>query len=279
MSSSALSDAPAARRPDPVRPGRPTRKPAPLVPPQHGAWGFLGLPLALAAALHGWSFDLVLLSVAWVTAYPASWAVCGLLTARRPARFRQAAALWTSLCAAAGVPLLSRQPWLAWVLLAYLAMFAVNLHLARGGRERSMTNDLVLIAECTLLVPVAAGVAGGGEDLATTWDRMTSAAVLVTALMCALTLIGSTLHVKSLIRERRNPLYTRVSRVFAVASAPLVAGAAAAAGQPWWLALPFVVLAGRALWLHNPRWRPARIGLIELGGLVLVALTVVAAAP
>lgn len=279
MSSPALPKAPAARRSAAVRTGGPKRRPRPLVPPQHGAWGFLGLPLVLAAAYVGWSFDLLLLSIAWVTAYPASWAVGGLITARRPARFRQAAALWTSLCAAAGIPLLSRQPWLAWVLLAYLGMFAVNLYLARGGRERSMTNDLVLIVECVLLVPVAAGVAGGGEDLAATLDRMTSAEVLVIAVVCALTLIGSTLHVKSLIRERRNPLYTRMSRAFAVASAPAVAGVATVAGEPWWLALPFVVLAGRAIWLHNPTWRPARIGMIELGGLVLVALTVIAAAP
>jgi hypothetical protein len=254
-----------------------TRKPPPLVPPQHGAWGFLGLPLVLSVAICGWSLDLVLLGLAWVAAYPASWAICGLLTARRPGRFRQAAMLWSSLCAAAGLPLLWRQPWLAWVLLGYLGLFAINLALAWARRERSMTNDLVLIVECALFVPVAVGVAGEGGDLGATFDRMSTSAVLVTALLCALTLVGSTLHVKSLIRERRNPRYTWASRFFALASPFVVAGIAAAAGEPWWLSLPFVFLAARALFLHNPAWRPARIGMIELAGLVLVALTVVVA--
>lgn len=245
----------------------------PLVPPQHGAWGFLGLPLALAVAICGWSLDLLLLGVAWVAAYPASWAVSGLLTARRPDRFRRAAGVWVPLCAAAGLPLLNRQPWLAWILLAYLLLFAVNLYLAGAGRERSLTNDLVLIGECALLVPVAAGVAGGGDGLRATFDRMVEAPVLTAALVCALTLIGSTLHVKSLIRERRNPRYTRASRGFALACPVAVGAIASVAGQPWWLALPFGVLAARALWLHNPAWRPARIGLVELAGLVLVAAT------
>ena len=236
----------------------------PVVPPQHGAWGFLGLPLLLGVAASGWSPWLPLLAVAWVAAYPTSWAILGLLTARRRERFRRAALIWTPVCVVAGVPLLVTHPWLGWVLLAYLALFAVNLLQARRRRERSMSNDLVLIAECVLLVPVVAGVVDGVDD-ALTVD------VLLAMLATALTLVGSTLHVKSLIRERSNPAYTTASRVVAVASPVAMAAACAAAGTSWWLAVPFVLLAARAIWWHDPTWRPVRIGLVELAGFVLVA--------
>ena len=235
----------------------------PILPPQHGAWGFLGLPLLLGVAVSGWSPWLPPLAVAWVAAYPSSWALTGLLTARRRERFRKPALVWTPVCVVAGAPVLVTHLWLGWVLLAYLALFAVNLQQARGRRERSMTNDLVLVAECVLFVPVVAGVV----DAAST----TTSDVLLAMLVTGLALVGSTLHVKSLIRERNNPAYTTASRVVAVASPVVVLVACVVADTSGWLAAPFVLLAARAIWWHDPGWRPVRIGLVELAGIILVA--------
>ncbi|WP_167756318.1 MULTISPECIES: YwiC-like family protein [unclassified Amycolatopsis] len=243
-----------------------TRRKAPVVPPQHGAWGFLGLPLLLGAAAGGWSAWLIPFAVAWVSAHPAGWAVTGLLTARRPSRFRRAALLWIPVCVTAGAVVLSARPWLIWVLLGYLALFGVNLGFARARRERSMANDLVLIAECALLVPVVAGVAAGSQP----WAAMTAAPVLAAAALTAVALIGSTLHVKSLIRERANPAYTAAARAFSLAAVVATLALAIAAGW-WWPVAAFVLLAARAAWWHDPSWRPSRIGMVELAGLVSVA--------
>lgn len=248
---------------------RPRR--APVVPPQHGAWGFLALPLLLGVAAAGWSPWVLVLAAAWVAAYPCSWAVTGLLTARRPERFRRAALVWTPPCVVAGASLLATHWWLVWVLLAYLALFAVNLQQARRRRERSIGNDLVLVVECVLLVPVVAGVVAGASGLRLPTAAMTAPSVLLAMLVTALALVGSTLHVKSLIRERANPAYTTASRLVAVVSPLVVVAACVAADASWWLAVPFVLLAGRAIWWHDPTWRPARIGLVELAGLILVA--------
>jgi hypothetical protein len=181
--------------------------------------------------------------------------------------------VWLPVCAAAGLPLLIGRPWLGVVLAGYLLLFGVNLAQARRRRERSLTNDLVLIAECVLFVPVVAGVATDRTGLVPPGAAMTTASVLVAALVCALTLIGSTLHVRSLIRERNNPAFTRVSRTFAVACPAVVLGACGAANRAWWVTIPFVLLAGRACWLHKPSWRPGRLGMVELLGFVVVAVT------
>ncbi|MFD8496417.1 hypothetical protein [Amycolatopsis sp. NPDC059657] len=95
--------------------------------------------------------------------------------------------------------------------------------------------------------------------------------VLAAALITATVLIGSTLHVKSLIRERHNPAYARTSRACALATPVLVAIVCSATGIPWWPVAPFVLLIARVRWAHLPAWRPARIGMIELAGLLSVA--------
>ncbi|WP_037314339.1 YwiC-like family protein [Amycolatopsis orientalis] len=246
-----------------------TRRRSPLAPSQHGAWGFLALPLFLGVAAAGWSPWLAPLALAWVAAYPGGWALTGLLTARRPERFRKAALVWTPLCVLAGAPVLVTHLWLVWCLFGYLLLFCFSLRQARARRERSLTNDLVLIAQCSLVVPIVAGVVAGG-GLAPPWPEMTTTPVLAATVFTVLTLVGSTLHVKSLIRERADPRYRRAAQVFAVAAAVTVTAVCVPLGRFWPVAA-FVVLACRALWWHDPSWRPARIGMVELAGLILVA--------
>lgn len=254
------------------RPARPRR--GKLVPPQHGAWGFLALPLALGVcAASGWTGALAPVMVAWVAAYPFSWAVTCLVTMPRPERYRDAAALWGAAAILPGVAALVLCPWLVWVLVAYAALFGVNLAFARARSERALANDLVLVAECSMMVPVVAGVATGAGGLLPPWPAMTSAWVLALTAVCALTLVGSTLHVKSLIRERRDRRYARASQAVALVSVPAVYAVVRPADPllAWWMTVPFVFFAVRSL-RRDPTWRPSRIGLVELAGLVLVAL-------
>ena len=62
-------------------------------------------------------------------------------------------------------------------------------------------------------------------------------------------LLGSTLHVKSLIRERRDPRGARASKVCAVVSVPASFVLAEWWGWPQgaWLIVPFLALAVRAV--------------------------------
>lgn len=98
------------------------------LPPQHGAWAFLGLPLVLGAIVAPMSWLLAVLAVAWAAVYPLSYAALGLVRARRPQRFRRPFAVWLALVSPAVVVLLVTRPWLIWVGLGYLLLFAVNLH-------------------------------------------------------------------------------------------------------------------------------------------------------
>jgi len=253
----------------PVQASRPVRRP-PLVPHQHGAWAFLALPLALGGAVSGWSPVLLLLGPAWVAAYPLSWALAELASARRPERYRRAAVLWSVVAAPPVLALLALRPWLWLAGAVYAVLFGANLAFAKAGAERSLVNDLVLVAECTAMVPLMVGVAAGGDGVPL--DAMATVGVGVLGAVCAMTLVGSTLHVKSLIRERGNPRFVWLARGFCAACIPVAVLCALAWGAGGaWLVPPFVVLAVRT-WVPVMRgWRPARVGLVELAGFVLVA--------
>ncbi len=118
------------------------------LPPQHGAWAFLGLPLVLGAIVAPGTPLLLVLAVAWVAADPLSYAALGLVRARRPQRFRAPFAVWLAMVLPAVVVLVVSRPWLVWVGLGYLTLFTVNLRYAKHNDERAIGNDLVFDAEC-----------------------------------------------------------------------------------------------------------------------------------
>lgn len=250
------------------------------IPPQHGAWAFLGLPIVLGLTVSPWSWAVLPLAVAWVAAYPWSYAAFGLVRARRPGRFRRPFLVWSAVLLTSGALLLAVRPWLLWWSPFFLLAFVVNLLYARRNDERALVNDLVLVVECAAMVVVTWGVCVSGR----TWTPPSLADlpvhVLVLAVVCALVLTGSTLHVKSLIRERRDPRYARASRVFAVGcllASPLLA---AWWGLPagWWLVLPFAWLAVRAFLVGRRPMKASAVGLLELVGLVCAALVALPAA-
>jgi hypothetical protein len=244
-----------------------------VVPGQHGAWAFLALPLALAVTRTGWFPLLPAAGLAWVAAYPLSWAATGRLTARRPERFDHALMTWAPIALLAGIPLMVACPWLVWAFFAYAVLWLVNVGFASDRRERCLANDLVLVAECTLMIPVTLGIAAVEPGWRPPYDVLDSHVVLP-MVACAGTLVGSFLHVKSLIRERRDPRYAAASRAVAVVVVLLVALAAERTDRSLWVTLPFAVLAVRTWIVRGPGWRPAQLGMVELAGLGLVVVGV-----
>lgn len=244
------------------------------VPPQHGAWAFLGLPLVLGAIVSPPSWALLPLAVAWVVAYPWSYAALGLVRARHKRRFVKPLLVWSAVLVPAVVVLLALRPWLLWWSPLFLVGFGINLLYASRNDERALLNDLVFVLECAAIVVVTWGVCVGGRMMTPPALADVPVQVWLLALVCALVLTGSTLHVKSLIRERRDPRYARASRIYAVAclaASPLLAIAWGLPGG-WWFVLPFAALAVRAFRVGPGTAKPAVLGIVELVGFVLAAL-------
>src|SRR5665811_2441568 len=97
------------------------------LPPQHGAWAFLGLPLVLGAVVAPGTLLLLVLALAWVAVYPLSYAALGLVRAKRPQRFRRPFVVWLAVVLPAVLVLVVARPWLVWVGLGYMAVLTVCL--------------------------------------------------------------------------------------------------------------------------------------------------------
>lgn len=245
------------------------------MPPQHGAWAFLALPLAVGLTVAPWTPVLAVLAITWVAAYPTSYFLLAMLaeTGRRrprPRRFLRPVAPWLATSVLGVTALLVLRPWLVWVAPAYLLLFAINVGYALRRDERSLVNDAVFVGECSLMVPITWAVAVSGDG----GPPLTGApaAVWILTVAVAMLLTGSTMHVKSLIRERANPRFATASRAVAISSV-----AAAVLLAMWWglpdglaLIVPFAFFAVRAVTMRRPAPRPARIGLIELVGFCLL---------
>ena len=122
------------------------------------------------------------------------------------------------------------------------------------------------------MVAVTWAVAVGGRGW--TPPPVDDGRVVALVAVCALVLTGSTLHVKSLIRERRDPRFARASLAWAAGCVPVAVVLAVGWGLPagWWLVVPFVALLVRSLLLPARGLPPKAVGLWELGLFIVTAL-------
>jgi len=243
----------------------------PAIPPQHGAWAFLIVPVLCGFAVAGASPAGWLLLVAWVCAYPVGYYLGRALTARvrrgswsRLARRELARVVpWAVMTAGLGLPLLLTRPWLLVVAALLAVLWGLGLWLAARRGERSLANDLMLVAQATVALPLSVAVVAGPAMLVGDLAGPTVQATLVVAAYLA----GSVLHVKSLLREAGIPAYRRANLAW---HGVLVVGSTLL--SPWWLVGTAPALA-RAV-LLRPGMRPGAIGGVEAA----VALLVVVAA-
>jgi hypothetical protein len=264
-----LPAAPAPVEPTPA--ARATRSWRPAIPPQHGAWAFLVVPVLVGFAVAGASPAGWLLLAAWICAYPVGYYLGRALTARvrrgswsRLARRERSRAIpWAVLTAVLGLPLVVTRPWLLAVAGLLAVLWAAGLAVAARRGERSLANDLMLVAQATVALPLTVAVVAGPSALTGDLARPTLQATVIIAAYLA----GSVLHVKSLLREAGNVGFHRANVVWHGVLA-LGAGLVTA----WWLVGLLPALARSVL--LRPGLRPGVIGGVE----ALVAVLVVVAA-
>mgnify|MGYP000906277445 CR=1 FL=1 len=130
---------------------------------------------------------------------------------------------WIVLAAIPSLVLVVMRPWLLAVGVALIVLWGVSVWLSRIGQERGASNDLLLVTQAALAVPLFYGIVHDAWPPSDAW---------LAAFVCLVFFTGSVLHVKSLIREADNPRWGLASRVYNTASM------GTAFVSPW-LLLPF----------------------------------------
>ena len=255
----------------PARQGRSSRRPV-IVPPQHGAWAFLGLPILLGFAASGFTWLTLVLAAGFVLAYPTSYFAIAVLRYPRPELYRRGLVTWGLPAIAIAIVVLIARPWMVWIGLAYAIGFAINLGFAKARNERSLINDAVFIIECVAITPVIWACTESTGGVVPPSPVSAPSALWALTAMGGLALIGSTLHVRSLIRERRNESFRRASQVFAIASllAAIVLAVPYGGGAVASAICAFGYLTARAFFVGRRPLRPGIIGVFELVGFITV---------
>jgi hypothetical protein len=228
-----------------------------FVPPQHGAWAMLLVPYLAGVLTAGFRWLHLPLLGAWLAGYLLSYYALQAVKSRRPARFRGQILVYGAATATLGLPVVLLAPAVLWYSPIYAALLAVNTGYAWVRRERAVLNDLASVAQSCLMVFVVATAAG------------TSPGQVVEAFLAVLAYFtGTVLYVKTMIRERGSAAYRRLSVGFHV----LALAGAALLGLP--LAILFALLLARAWLLPGRGLRPARVGVMEIAGCVLLLIAI-----
>ncbi len=228
------------------------------IPNQHGAWAMLASPLLVGVLAGGVGAIHLPLTAFWFAGYFAFFAASQWLKARRRARWFPPVRFYGALSVALGASVALIEPGLLVWAPAFAAPLAVGLLAAAYRHERAVTAGLAMTAASALMTVVAYD-AGPGTDLERAW--------LLAAVQLAY-FAGTVLYVKTVIRERDNPTFYRVSVGY---HAVVLAAAAVATSLP--VAVVFLGLFARAILVPPLRPTPKQVGLGEIIATLVVAVT------
>jgi hypothetical protein len=167
-----------------------------------------------------------------------------------------------------GVSLLvALRHWLFLYGVGVIALWSVSVYLSWAGRERGITNDLLLVGLASIEPVLMYQVAKNHSSL-----NGIPRGIWISAFMCMLFFAGSVVHVKSLIREVKNRNWHTGSLVYHLVILILLLALA----RPWYLAIPFALALARTI-IVKPGLRPGTLGVVELGvSIALITCTVIA---
>lgn len=215
---------------------------------EHGAWAFLVVPWAAGLAPPGGSLAQLVLLVATVAGYLAANAATPWLRGRGGPG--APTMVYGLLCAASTAVLLVDDPGLIRYGVLLLPLLGVVAWQTRRGRARSLVSGIASMTAAAATSVICYDLGGGAPSAQTAWVLFAG---------CWLFFVGSLLHVKSLIRERGDARFRRLSHGYALVALP-----AALAVDPW-LVPAFAVAAVRA-WLPVLRTvRTPIVGAVEAG--------------
>ncbi len=235
--------------------GRRRRGPG-WVPNQHGAWAMLASPLLVGVVAGGFAWVHVPLTAAWFGGYFAYFATSLWLKSRRKARYLASVRVYGALTTLLVAVVLAVEPGLARWAVAFAPALVLGLWFAVQRRDRTLASGLVTTAASALMTVVAYD-AGPGDDIGLAWQ-------LAAVQLCYF--VGTVFYVKSVIRERGNQTFHRLSAGFHLAVAVAMVWL-----SPWLVCL-FGLLTVRAAVVPRLDATPKQVGIGEVVATLAVAV-------
>lgn len=190
----------------------------------------------------------------------------GSWTARAKVELRSSIP-WAVITFIGACSLIVTRPWILLPGVLVVALWSLSIYLAWSGRERGITNDLLLVVLASIAPILMYMTANDKRTL-----NLIPHSIWIAAFVSLLFFVGSVLHVKALIREAKNRRWHIASISFHI----VVLVVLALTTHSFWLVIPFVVALVRTV-VMKPGLRPGKIGMVELVvALLLVIFTFIA---
>lgn len=170
----------------------------PVISNQHGALAMAVLPFLYGMFKATPSWQHLSLGLAWFFLYLFSYPFLALFSKKPTARNQKWAVIYFGLSLISGLPVLWYNPSLLYFLIAILLLGLVQIHFAKKRDERHLLNDIAGI--------FTFGIMGVASFYLNT-NQLNGQIFLHPTLF----FIATTFYVKSMVRERRNPIYMELS--------------------------------------------------------------------
>lgn len=220
-----------------------------LISNQHGAIIMALMPFLYGMLLSQPSWLHLFLLLAWCCLYLMSYPFLNLFKGRNLALYKKWTLIYGVCAALFALPVLWHNPHMLAFLVAMLPFITTHIYYIKQKNERALLNDFAGI--------IIFAIAGMASYYLT--KNSFDAAIWQVALYPTIFFIGTTLYVKSVMRERKNQRYLKASIIFHCGCVSLCLFS-----QQYWLALAFMIPCGRAYVLPKKSLSIKQIGLIEI---------------
>ncbi|WP_068505519.1 YwiC-like family protein [Paenibacillus kribbensis] len=228
------------------------------IPNQHGAWAMLILPFLFGLAASQGEFIHIPLFACWFFIYLFSFPVLQWIKTGNRARYRKPVVVYGAILLPLLVSLVWIKPALIWYGVLLLFFFMANIYYAKMKNERALLNDIIaILLFCSFIYPVA-HIGETGD-----WRISTELFLLLVAYFT-----GTALYVKTIIRERKNIRYYYASIIYHLIIVLF------AAWIKVFLAVPFLILLLRAIWLPKFDLKAKQVGMAEIGFSLMLYVSV-----
>lgn len=225
-----------------------------FLPKQHGAWAMLIIPFWLGVAASSFMWQHIPFFIGWLFLYLAAYPMLLLFKKnKKPSYLRWTLIYFVPALLLLLIPLWTR-PSIVYFGLSMVPFFIINAYYSKRNRDRALLNDMSAICVFAIAGLASSYLAEGGIN------ELTILAFIASILF----FIGSTLYVKTMIRERKNPRFKWISWSYhiVILIVWLLLG-------DWIVTLAFIPSLGRAIYFYGKLYAIKTIGICEIINSVL----------
>lgn len=173
-------------------------KDKPVISNQHGALAMAILPFLYAVIKNGFMTLHIFFGLSWLSLYFFSYPFLSLFSKKTTERNKKWAKIYFALSLFFALPVIYQQPAILQFLIIILPLGLIQVYFAKQKDERNLWNDIAGILIFGVIGVVASYL-------------VTSQYHIEVLLHPTLFFIATTFYVKSMVRERKNPIYMEIS--------------------------------------------------------------------